>query len=185
MIGELELCDRCADAYAGPDPAYAAGDCRIYRWDLADCIILAAAATRTPRDWVTDLCAGWQADARAVLPLVLATRLDKPLVLTGHSKGGPDIIDLADLLLQHGVAVAQLTTFEAAIAGDRGGRLRQVPGRDWAHHGDVVPLLPPGWARPRPVTWLSAPALPEYPDPFSNHHLATAIRPALLAMGIT
>lgn len=189
MIGDLRLCDLCIAANAawaaGKRGDYDAGDCHVYRTDEYGCTVLAAAGSEQDEDWLTDLKAGWAADASAVLPLVLAARITNPLVLCGHSKGGPDILDLADRLIQHNVAIGRLTTFEAAIAGWHDGRLAGVAGIDWGHHGDLVPLLPFGWRRPRPIDWLLAPALPDFPDPWSNHSLTGAVRPALVAQGVT
>lgn len=190
MIGDLRLCDLCAAANAawtaGTHGTYDAGDCHVYRTDEAGYTVLAAAGSERFEDWVTDLAARWRADASAALPLVLAALGSAmPLILTGHSKGGADVIDLADRLRLSGIPVRRLVTFEAPIAGAHPGLRSAVPGPDYAHHGDAIPLVPLGWARPQPLTWLSAPALPDFPDPWSNHSLASAVRPALIAQGVT
>lgn len=185
MIGNLRLCDICIAQFGHP-PRYAAGDCRVHRADENGFTILNFEGSRTGLDWVTNLHAGWNADATGVLPLILADRASfaPALVVVGHSKGGADAQDFADALIMQGIVPVKLVTFEAPAVNDRGGRLMPVHGNDYAHHGDPVPLLPPFTAHPRPLTWLTAPALPEFPDPASNHHLATAVRPALVAMGI-
>lgn len=189
---DLELLDLCAKAWDDPNPTYAAGDCRIYRTDTDDYTILVAAGSATPgmnmaeflRDWTANITADWQADASAALPLVLAgIPFPKPLVLAGHSKGGADIQEISDMLLSKtGVPISRLVTFEAPAVGGCYGWLRRVPGLDYAHHGDGVVLSPLGRPHPRPLTWFPDPALPEFPDLFANHHIATAIRPALVRL---
>lgn len=187
---DLTLLDLCQAAYDGPNPTYAAGDCRIYRTDLPNCTALVAAGSRTLEDWVTDLKAGWRADASAVLPLVLAVvPFPKPLALAGHSKGGSDIQDLAARLIEAGAPVWRLTTFEAPAVGPRDGYLEDVDGADYAHYGDEIVWLPPSTPHPRALLWFPEPALPIIDphrdlviDPFANHHILTAIRPALVRL---
>ncbi len=185
MISDLDLCDLCAlanDAWAaGTWGAYGAGDCHIYRTDKDGFTILAAAGSETLEDWVVDLMAGWRTDAAKMLPVLLdAQKTFLPLVLTGHSKGGADIIEVADRLRMAGIVAVRLVTFEAPIAGAHPGLRPAVPGPDYAHHGDGVPLVPLGRSRPQQLAWLPDKALDDDDDLFANHHLATAIRPALI-----
>lgn len=187
---DLTLLDLCAKAWDDPNPTYAAGDCRLYRTELAGWTALVAAGSATPgedfdeflADWAVNLTAGWQADASAVLPLLpAASSFGKPLLLAGHSKGGADIQDLAALLVHRGFAVARLVTFEAP-AGGLDAAVSALAGVDYAHHGDGVVTAPLGRPHPRPLTWFPDPPLPELPDPFANHHLATAVRPSLIRL---
>ena len=194
MISDLRLCDLCAAANAawaaGIPGTYNAGDCHIYRTDEDGYTVFAAAGSEQFDDWIVDLMARWRADASAVLSLLLwpLSTTGSPvipitgttLVLTGHSKGGADIIELADGLRLAGFSIARLVTFEAPIAGPHPGLRPAVPGPDYAHHGDGVPLVPLGRQRPQPLTWFPDAAIDDDQDLFANHHLATAIRPALV-----
>jgi alpha-beta hydrolase superfamily lysophospholipase len=185
VISDLVLCDLCAaanDAWAaGTWGAYGAGDCHLYRTDQDGYTILAAAGSEQLEDWVVDLMAGWRTDAAKVFPVLLdAQKTFLPLVLCGHSKGGADIIDVADRLRKAGIVAVRLVTFEAPIAGAHPGLRPMIPGADYAHHGDGVPMVPLGVRRPQPLTWFPDPALIDYDDLFANHHLATAVRPALV-----
>lgn len=187
MVSDLVLCDACAAANAawaaGTRGTFDAGDCHIYRTDQEGYTILAAAGSEQFEDWIVDLMAGWRSDASAVLPLIRASNaVSGELYLTGHSKGGGDIIELADLLKRGGIVIIRLVTFEAPITGAHPGLRPAIPGSDYAHHGDGVPLVPLGHQRPQPLTWFPDPALPESSDLFANHHLLTAVRPALVKL---
>jgi hypothetical protein len=185
---DLALLDLCAAAWGDPNPTYAGGDCRIYRTDWPDCTVLVAAGSATPgldfgeftRDWLINLTADWQADASSVLPQILAAMpFPQPLVLAGHSKGGADVQDLAGMLTVKGIEIVRVVTFEAPATG-LDVAVARLAGPDYCRAGDPVVHAPLGIPHPRPLTWFSDPPLPEFPDLLANHHIATAIRPALV-----
>jgi hypothetical protein len=197
MISDLALCDICAAIYPRDDPDWGNDRIRVFKTIQSGCLVISPAGSRTLEDWAIDLQAFEERAARGlgsvtwpffedVLTVIDAIEAEcrassLPIVVDGHSKGGAEAQDIAAELTLRGIVVARLVTFEAPAVGALNGVLLSVPGIDFAHLGDdIVVAQPPGRPHPRPQTWFPDPALPEDGDLFANHHLATAIRPALV-----
>ena len=199
MIDDLRLLDMCAEVYSRDDPDWGDWRIRVFAYYEQGYLCIVPAGSRQLEDWWLDL------HAMEVMPVILGggtawvttpfwldvatviegvvSEVDQaclPVIVAGHSKGGAEAQCIAAQLKRRGIVAAKLTTFESPRVGSMDGFLADVLGTDYAHLGDAVVDAPPLRDHPRPLTWFLDPALPENGDRLANHHLATAIRPALV-----
>jgi len=101
------------------------------------------------------------------------------LIVTGHSKGGGEALIFAGMLAAVGLPPRCVITFGSPRVGGAklAALLASVPGEEYRHGDDPVPLLPPGFIHPYPLIALASPATI---DPLADHAIA-GYRAALAA----
>ena len=195
--GLLSLCEEVyytADIVAGPKGRDGA---RVYC--VEGCRILAFRGTLTEgepaiADWLNDFHADFAADSRfpgcvhdgflssitalwpALLDLVQRQTIDKPLLITGHSKGGALAFLAAHLLAALNPCVV---TFAAPKVGDADFAADYAVSSVWRYEnpGDIVPKLPP-WRYVAVGSQIVAPASFKHPEGVrANHTIETGYKP--------
>jgi hypothetical protein len=93
------------------------------------------------------------------------------LIVTGHSKGGGEALLFTAMLAAIGLPPRRVITFGSPRVGGAqlASLLAAVPGEEYRHGADPVPLLPPGYEHPYPLIALAAAATV---DPLADHAMA-------------
>ena len=94
----------------------------------------------------------------------------RPIMITGHSKGGGEAQGLAAVMIHMGATVERLTTFAALRMGTLGGLIAALPGVDYCFASDAVPKAPPNELIPRVQTFLPW-TKPATLDLFEYHYI--------------
>ena len=155
MISDRRLCALCHDVYERHTFESPLKCSALLRLEEDGFVILAFRGSNSRLDWERNffalpfhkLHAGFLASAQAAWGAVPSP---DNLVLTGHSAGGAIAQILALWLVAAKRPIGKLTTFGAPPIGE--GTLADIPGSDYRHGDDPVPMM--GIGRPRSLTQL-------------------------------